>query len=218
MDREPDGAHDDVRADAKPSCICTVVPARSCDADAARVSWPQIQTLEEAVMQQGAHAAIRGVVAVGVDGSAGALEALRWASAEARLRDAPLRLVHAWTFGYPGAEGWGYGYPYVGGAVDAFPRVGISDVRQAAEELLDQALAEVVPEPAGLKIERQVVEGSSVEVLVGAVAEGDLLVVGSRGRGGFAGLLLGSVSQQCAHHAPCPVVIVRRVGSSGAMR
>jgi nucleotide-binding universal stress UspA family protein len=63
-------------------------------------------------------------------------------------------------------------------------------------------------EADGVSIERQVIEGPAGEVLVGAAAEGDLLVVGSRGHGGFASLLLGSVSQHCARHASCPVVIV----------
>ena len=57
-------------------------------------------------------------------------------------------------------------------------------------------------------IERRVVEGAPATVLVDESRQADLLVVGSRGHGGFAGLLLGSVSQQCAHHAACPVVIV----------
>jgi nucleotide-binding universal stress UspA family protein len=57
-------------------------------------------------------------------------------------------------------------------------------------------------------LEREVVEGVAAQVLVEAAGAGDLLVVGSRGHGGFAGLLLGSVSQQCAHHARCPVVVV----------
>lgn len=59
-----------------------------------------------------------------------------------------------------------------------------------------------------MQIEQRVVEGAAATVLIGAVCGDDLLVVGSRGHGGFAGLMLGSVSQQCAHHAPCPVVIV----------
>jgi len=57
-------------------------------------------------------------------------------------------------------------------------------------------------------IDGQVIQGAAAEVLVGAVTSDDLLVVGSRGHGGFADVLLGSVSQQCVHHAPCPVVVV----------
>jgi nucleotide-binding universal stress UspA family protein len=60
-----------------------------------------------------------------------------------------------------------------------------------------------------VKIERRVVEGPAASVLVDESRAADLLVVGSRGHGGFTGLLLGSVSQQCAQHAECPVVIVR---------
>jgi len=60
----------------------------------------------------------------------------------------------------------------------------------------------------GVEIECRAVEGNAPEVLIAAAAEGDLLVVGSRGHGGFTGLLLGSVSQQCARRADCPVVIV----------
>jgi nucleotide-binding universal stress UspA family protein len=147
------------------------------------------------------------VVVVGVDGSAGAHHALRWAAAEARLRKVPLRVVHAWTFGFAGIPGGGYGYG--GNSAALFPAEGVSDLRRAAEELLDRAITEIATEARGIGIERQVIEGGATEVLVGAATEGDLLVVGSRGHGGLAGLLLGSTSQQCAHHASCPVVIVR---------
>jgi nucleotide-binding universal stress UspA family protein len=150
----------------------------------------------------------RGVVAVGVDDSTGAAEALRWAAAEARLRQAPLRIIHAWTYAFPGAGGGGFGYPYIGGSVETVSGVGLNDMHHAAENLLEAVVADVAIETEGLDVERQVVEGAAAEVLVHAVAAKDLLVVGSRGHGGFAGLLLGSVSQQCAHHAPCPVVIV----------
>jgi nucleotide-binding universal stress UspA family protein len=159
-------------------------------------------------MQESKQSGMRGVVVVGVDGSAGAREALRWAAAEARLRRTRLRVVHVTTSGFFGAGGAGYGYPYISGSVDTLPGAGFSDLRHAADDLLDEAIADVEADGGGLEIERQIVEGGAVEVLVHAVAEGDLLVVGSRGHGGFAGLLLGSVSQQCAHHAPCPVVIV----------
>jgi nucleotide-binding universal stress UspA family protein len=167
-------------------------------------------------MHESRHARKQGVVAVGVDGSAGAREALRWAAAEARLRQARLRIVHASTSGLFGAGGAGYGYPYMGGSNETLPRAGFSDVHRAGEELLAHLIAELGVELDGLEVERRVVTGEPAEVLVDEVAERDLLVVGSRGHGGFAGLLLGSVSQRCAHHAPCPVVIVRSKGSAAS--
>jgi nucleotide-binding universal stress UspA family protein len=147
-------------------------------------------------------------VVVGVDGSAGSAEALRWALAEARLRKSPLRAVHAWMFGYVG--GTIDGYPSLGGSLDAYGSLGIDpgDLHRAAEDLLDRALADAGADTEGVEIERQVVQGSAAEALLAAADENDLLVVGSRGHGGFAELLLGSVSQQCVHHAPCPVVVV----------
>lgn len=63
-------------------------------------------------------------------------------------------------------------------------------------------------ETKGVEIERLVIQGAAAAILVSAVGPRDLLVVGSRGHGGFVGLLLGSVSQQCVQHAPCPVVVV----------
>jgi nucleotide-binding universal stress UspA family protein len=148
-------------------------------------------------------------VVVGVDGSAGAQEALRWALAEGRLRNSPVRVIHAWTFGYIGSSVEGFAYwegaisPYSSGA-----GIDLSDLQSAAEGLLERSLAEVGDEIKGVEIERLVVQGAAAAILVSAVAAGDLLVVGSRGHGGFVGLLLGSVSQQCVHHAPCPVVVV----------
>jgi nucleotide-binding universal stress UspA family protein len=147
-------------------------------------------------------------VVVGVDGSAGAQEALRWALAEGRLRNSRVRVVHAWTFGYIGSSvEW---FPYLDGSLNPYTSVGIdlSDLHSAAEQLLERSLAEVGDETEGVEIERLVVQGAAAAILVSAVAPGDLLVVGSRGHGGFVGLLLGSVSQQCVHHAPCPVVVV----------
>lgn len=153
-----------------------------------------------------------GAIVVGTDGSAGAREALDFAIAEARLRKAPLRIVHAWNYGYningPGA--YMGEAPLTGMAAGYMGSVGFDDreLRRSTEIELKNALGKVAADATDLKIERKVVEGGPAEVLIGAVAKDDLLVVGSRGRGGFAGLLLGSVSQQCVQHAGCPVVIV----------
>ncbi len=147
-------------------------------------------------------------VVVGVDGSAGGKAALQWSLDEARLRKTPLRIVHAWAYGYMGATAGGYGY--VGG-LGSYTAVSsdVADLQGAAERLLDQMIEEAVGEAEDVEIERRVVDGHAAAVLIAAVVPGDLLVVGSRGHGGFAGMLLGSVSQQCVHHAPCPVVVVR---------
>ena len=142
-----------------------------------------------------------GVIVIGVDQSQGAKAALGFALEEARLRHATLRVVHAWQFGYVGAtglEGW---LPAAGGDLEEF--------RQGAEAALDEILREVGADTDGLTIERRIDQGSAAAVLVEESQGADLLVVGSRGHGGFAQLLLGSVGQQCAQHASCPVVIVR---------
>jgi nucleotide-binding universal stress UspA family protein len=141
------------------------------------------------------------VIVVGVDHSAGAKEALRFALEEARLRRATLRAVHTWQFRFEGWSGIGAGVPPVGDELHEF--------RDAAAAALDSTLQEAIPDTAGVEVERRVVEGVPAAVLVEESRNADLLVVGSRGLGGFAQLLLGSVSQQCAHHAECPVVIVR---------
>ena len=159
---------------------------------------------EGATVNKNSNAETRGVVIVGVDGSAGARAALGWAMAEARLRKTSLRVVHAWTFSYPG----GAGYGYLGTTLEGFPGGGLSNLHRASEDMIDHAIAELAADAEGLEIEREIVEGSAADVLVGTATERDLLVVGSRGHGEFAGLLLGSVSRQCAHHARCPVVIV----------
>lgn len=139
------------------------------------------------------------VIVVGVDHSAGAKEALRFAVEEAQLRRATLRAVHAWRIGI--------GAGYIGSP--AIEGVGLDELRAAADAAIDATLREAVPGASGVEVERRVVEGAPAAVLVEESRSADLLVVGSRGHGGFARLLLGSVSQQCAHHAECPVVIVR---------
>jgi nucleotide-binding universal stress UspA family protein len=141
------------------------------------------------------------MIVVGVDQSEGAKEALRFALEEARLRHATLRVVHVWQYGTVGAAGLESFYPAVG--------ADLSEVREAAEQLLEQTLREALPDTDSVEVEQRVVEGRPAGVLVNESRDADLLVVGSRGHGGFTELLLGSVSQQVSHHAACPVVIVR---------
>jgi nucleotide-binding universal stress UspA family protein len=141
------------------------------------------------------------VIVVGIDHSAGAKAALRFALEEARLRQATLRVVHAWQYGYIGSPGLEGFLPAAGGDLE--------DFRQGAAAALDATLKEVVGDQDDVTIERRVDQGVPAAVLVEESHGAELLVVGSRGHGGFAQLLLGSVSQQCAQHASCPVVIVR---------
>ncbi len=137
------------------------------------------------------------IIVVGVDGSEESKRALRWALEEAALRQATVRAVHAWT------------PPFVPGALGfvALPETDLDAVREGAFGLLDAAVDEVVGS-SGAEVIRAAVQGAPAKTLLDAAREADLLVVGTRGHGGFAELLLGSVSQQCAHHATCPVVII----------
>jgi len=142
-------------------------------------------------------------IVVGVDGSTPSKQALRWALDEARLRGASLRVVSAWTVPIFVANGL---------APVAIPDPGAA--RDAARQRLDSVVSEIVGNTRDVPIEQVVVEGTAAEKLIGESKGANLLVVGSRGHGGFAGLLLGSVSHQCATHASCPVVIVRERASS----
>jgi nucleotide-binding universal stress UspA family protein len=135
------------------------------------------------------------VITVGMDGSEGASAALRWAASEARLRGAGLRVVHAWSI-----PAMAYGF---------VPPVSFEDdLGGAAAGGLDKWLADARADLEGLEVERLTGEGNAAKVLTDAAADAELLVVGSRGLGGFRELLLGSVSHQCAQRAPCPVVII----------
>ncbi len=138
------------------------------------------------------------VIVVGVDGSPASTRALRWAADEARLRAATLRVVNAWSYPYRDGE-----IAHLSGQV-AYNALG----RQSAEQAMDSALRGIADVEV-VTVECRVVEAQPAQALLEAAQDADLLVVGSRGRGGFSGMLLGSVSHQCALHAPCPVVIVR---------
>ena len=131
-------------------------------------------------------------VVVGVDGSPGSLEALRWAVDYAKASGASLTLLTSWH--WPTS----YGVPVF---VDEW------DPRIDAKRLLGDALETVDLPPD--RVETKVVDGFAGNVLVAASENADLLVVGCRGHGGLVGTLLGSVSAYCVHHAHCPVVVVR---------
>src|SRR5438128_2600336 len=127
-------------------------------------------------------------IVVGVDGSKGSIHALEFALAEARIRHADVKAVAAWHVPASAYEtGW------------VLHLVDPSDWEKMARESLDKSLAEADVAQAEVKVTPVLKEGQAADVLVAEAEGADLLVVGSRGLGGFKGLLLGSISQQCAH-------------------
>jgi nucleotide-binding universal stress UspA family protein len=140
-----------------------------------------------------------GSVVVGVDGSEGSRRALAWAAEEAHEHQARLTVITAWTRP-PAPVGPGYG------SLRGYAEV---DFSEPAEQQLTQAVAAVLTEDADLVVERVLIEGHPAPRLIEASTRADLVVVGCRGHGGFAGMLLGSVSQHVVAHAHCPVVVVR---------
>jgi len=132
---------------------------------------------------------------VGIDGSAPSLAALDWAAGQAELTGSRLDVVTTWDC--PTSAGWAVPVP------DDFDPE--ADVRSG----LDAAVASARSSHPGVTIESMVVEGHPAPVLVRESKGADLLVVGSRGYGAFVGMLLGSVSEYCATHAHCPVVVHR---------
>ncbi len=142
----------------------------------------------------------QGKIVVGVDGSDPSRKAIHWAVGEARLRGAKLVAVHAWSY-YPSLPS---------DSLD--PMLVTPDFNTAlgrdAERFVQQEVEKISGDAGGIEIEAHAVEGPAASVLVDLAKEADLLVLGTRGHGGFSGLLLGSVSQQVSHHAPCPLVLV----------
>jgi len=134
-------------------------------------------------------------IVVGVDGSEGSLRALRYAIVEARLRGATLEVIHGWHV------------PYYGDFTGVMPYPG-EELASAAETVLHDMLSCVEDEAQGVTITARAVESPPAFALTEAGKDADLIVVGRRGHGGFLGLLLGSVAQQVASHATCPVVLV----------
>jgi len=134
-------------------------------------------------------------IVVGVDGSLSSEAALRWAVRQAERTGAKVEAVTVWW--YPP----GYGLAPVSDDE-------VADLQGEAGKTLAEALAGVSGLAADVVVNPRVVEGQAAEVLLEAARGADLLVVGSRGHGGFTAAL-GSVSQRCVRHAPCPVVVVR---------
>jgi nucleotide-binding universal stress UspA family protein len=135
------------------------------------------------------------VVVVGVDGSPESQRALRWAAAEAGRRRAALNVVHAWMT------------PYPLNPPDYFTDP--APFRTRGAEMLEHAVASLaLPEPAPTEVRPVLVQEYPSKALLHAAEGAALLVVGSRGRGGFSGLLLGSVSHNCVQRARCPVVVI----------
>jgi nucleotide-binding universal stress UspA family protein len=137
-------------------------------------------------------------IVIGYDGSESAQRALEWATEEAKLRNVELEIVAAWEF-----TNVVYGYGYVPQILPSLEE----EARNAAEKLLAERAEDV--RKAGVEVVTHARHGQAADELAEAAKDAALLVVGSRGHGGFAGLLLGSVSAQLAHHAPCPLVIIR---------
>jgi nucleotide-binding universal stress UspA family protein len=137
-------------------------------------------------------------IVVGVDGSEGSKEALRWAVRQAGFTGATVEAVIAWQS--PAFFGW------------APVGSGDADFAKIAEETANASIAEVIGPHFPDWIQTRVVEGYPPQVLVQASVDAELLVVGSRGYGGFADALLGSVSTFCVHHAYDPITVIRPAG------
>jgi nucleotide-binding universal stress UspA family protein len=134
-------------------------------------------------------------IVVGVDGSPASMQALRYAIAEARYRGTSVEIVHGWHV------------PYYGDFTGVMPYPG-EELASAAERIVQDALASVETEAHDVVVTGRTVESPPAYALTEAGKDAELIVVGRRGHGGFLGLLLGSVAQQVANHATCPVVLV----------
>ena len=132
-------------------------------------------------------------IVVGVDGSDSSVQALRWAVSLGRTLGASIDVVGTWSA--PTLTGW------EGGVAAWNPE---ADTEQTLKDAVEQVVA--TGRPAGVNL--VVCEGDAATTLIGKSQQALMLIVGSRGHGGFTGLLLGSVSTKCAEHAACPVLVV----------
>jgi nucleotide-binding universal stress UspA family protein len=158
------------------------------------------QTTEIAAQQDPATGC--GQIVVGVDGSAPSMTALAWALQEGRIRSSRVKVVMAWQ------QPQAYGAPNVWG-LGMDPSFNADGFLSSAAQAQVARLAQQAGPSKGVQTMWEAIEGHPAEVLVEASEGADLLVVGSRGHGGFIGMLLGSVSQHVLAHARCPVVVIR---------
>jgi len=139
-------------------------------------------------------------IVVGVDGSASSEQALRWALRQAELTGATVEAIIAWHFHFISSS-------YVVMLTDVV--ASSTEFRKIAERVLADTVSRATSGGFPAPVTQRVLEGEAAAVLIRESAGADLLVVGSRGHGGLAEALLGSVGQHCVHHAACPVVVVR---------
>ena len=142
------------------------------------------------------HAEPVGRIVVGIDGSASSVAALAWALRQAELTGSTIEAITTWE--WPTNYGW------------AFPLPPEYDPKVDAQRMLSDALAPVLAAHPDVSVQSTVFEGHPAPVLVEASKGADLLVVGSRGHGEFAGMLIGSVSEHCVTNAHCPVLVLRQ--------
>ena len=144
-------------------------------------------------------------IVVGVDGSEESRAALDWAVEEGRLRQAPVLAIHAWEVPMVPAP-TGLVPPSVEVVGD------LTELREDAASLVEMMVREIAGDAADVEIRPLTVEDKPVNALLEAAERNDaqMIVVGSRGHGGFVSLLIGSTSDQVARHATCPVVIHRQ--------
>lgn len=133
-------------------------------------------------------------IVVGVDGSDSSKKALEWATRLAPLLEATITVVVAWE------------YPIAFGMEGALPRSWQPD--ETARLILKDCLDSVFGENRPDGLQGNIAQGNAIHVLLDASQDAQMLILGSRGLGGFSGLLLGSVSTSCAEHAKCPVLVV----------
>lgn len=150
-----------------------------------------------------------GTIVVGVDGSDASREALQWAAAEAALREARLVAIHVFAFMPLTAIGDPGMIPMPAGDLPGQ----LEAERTGARAELERAVADAFPDGPPKGFEVRLVEGDPSDSLVTEAGDAELIVVGSRGRGGLTSALLGSVSGHVIHHAACPVVVVKAPSS-----